>query len=98
MDRITRGRRAEELPHDFVEVTEVLRAELLEARGLEALVGDRRVAIELLFVRELLLRSDLVERRPFLVATHLLLRRRAIDRPTDVALHHPREVEVKRRH
>jgi hypothetical protein len=41
---------AEELPGDAVELLQVLVAELLEAGGLEALLGDLGVAIEALFV------------------------------------------------
>ena len=76
---------------------EVLRAELLEARGLEALVGDRGVARELLAVRHVLRGGDLVERLPVERRAHRPLRRRAEERPADVRLHQPREVAVQRR-
>src|SRR5215472_6286202 len=94
-DRVPGLGRGEELVGDLVEVGEMLRAELLEAPGLEALFGQRRVGLEL--VREGLLgRGDLEVRLPVQVGPHLTPRGRAKYRPADVRLDQPGKVEMER--
>ena len=86
---------AEELEGDLVEVRQVRGAELVEAVGLHALVGDLCVALEALAVREVLL-GDGEEGVPAEVGGLLALGGGAEDGPADHVLDEVREVVVQR--